>query len=242
MRLLRLLAFLSLVTAVPSAAQVQPVPGDGDPHLQVVDYQAGQVVQLRGSPGYQLMVELSPDEQIQNVALGDSGSWQVSINKAADRLFLKPVQAGSATNMTVVTSVRLYAFELVTVADATMEMPYTVQFRYPAPTSHAATAGNEGFVDVAAARRRLSQYRISGDRVLRPAAVTDDGFRTYIRWPKGAPIPAIYAIDPFGNEVLVNGMMGPDDIYVVDGTPQQLLFRIDREVAQARRVNPRKGR
>lgn len=235
------LALALLAVSLPVAAQVQPVPGNGDPHLQVVDYQAGQVVQLRGSPGYQLMLELSPDEQIQNVALGDSGAWQVSASRTGDRLFLKPVQAGAPTNMTVVTSVRLYAFELVAMPDPSADMPFTVQFRYPPPASPA-TATNDGFVDVAGARRRLSQYRISGDRVLRPAAVTDDGYRTYIRWPKGAPIPAIYAIDPFGNEVLVNGMMGPDDIYVVDGIPQLLTFRIDRDMAEARRLNPRKAR
>jgi len=37
-------------------------------------------------------------------------------------------------------------------------------------------------------------------------------------------------------------MMGTDDVYVVDGAPQLLTFRIDRAVARAVRINPRRSR
>jgi type IV secretion system protein VirB9 len=233
-------AFALVLSLVGSRvlAQVQPHPWGGDPRLQVVDYSEGQVVQLRGAPGYQLMVELSPDEQIRNVAIGDSTSWQVSANKDGDRLFLKPSEADRPTNMTVVTSVRTYTFDLSASLGAA-EAPYVVQFRYPAA---APSPQEAGYVDVAAASRRLSHYRISGDRLLRPTSVSDDGQHTYISWPRNAPIPAVYAPDRTGNEMLLNGMMGTDDVYVVDGAPQQLIFRIDKNVARADRINPRKSR
>ena len=237
---LSVLAALALaVAASSSAAQVQPHAGGGDPHLQVVDYAEGQVVQLRAAPGYQLMVELSPDEQIRNVAIGDSGAWQVSASKEGDRLFIKPIGADGATNMTVVTSVRTYAFDLIAVPGASLDTPYTVQFHYRPPTL---AGGNDGYVDVSAVRRRLSRYRVSGDRALRPTSVSDDGQRTFISWGKGAQIPAVYAPGAGGNEILLNGMMGTDDVYVVDGAPQKLIFRIDRSVARADRVALRKGR
>jgi type IV secretion system protein VirB9 len=224
---------LLVLASGPVVAQVPPVAGDGDPHLQTIDYSAGQIVQLRGSPGFQLMVELSPDEQVQSVALGDSAAWQVSVNKEGDRLFLKPAQANAMTNMTVVTSVRVYAFDLVGTALPTSDMPYTVQFRYPAPRL---AATDSQYVDVSAASRRLSRYKVSGDPLLRPQSVTDDGQHTYISWTKASPIPAVYAPDRTGNEVLLNGMMGTDDVYVVDGAPQSLIFRIDRAVARAERL------
>lgn len=228
-----------LFLASPGAAQVQPMAGSsGDPHLQTVDYDAGHIVQLRGAPGYQLMIELSPDEAVQTVALGDNAAWQVSVNKSGDRLFLKPAQANSTTNMTVVTSVRVYNFDLFGMSSPTADMPYTVQFHYP---QQKAIADNQ-YVDVSAASRRLSRYRVSGDRLLRPNSITDDGQRTYIAWPKGSPIPAIYTTDRLGNEVLINGMMGADDTYVVDGAPQKFVFRIDRQIARAQRLNPRKSR
>jgi type IV secretion system protein VirB9 len=98
------------------------------------------------------------------------------------------------------------------------------------------------YVDVSAAARRRSKYRVSGDRQLRPSSVSDDGQHTYISWPKAAEIPAIYGIDRSGNEVLLNGMMGTDDVYVVDGVPLKLTFRMDRHIARAERVYPRKAR
>lgn len=228
----------SMLAAMPAAAQIMPQPGGGDPHLQTVNYDPSQIVQLRGAAGYQLMVELSPDEQVQSVALGDNAAWGVSINKAGDRLFIKPLQALVPTNMTVVTSVRVYNFELLPLLSPQGDMPYTVQFQYPAAGPEAADAQ---FVDVSAASRRLSKYRISGDRRLRPASVSDDGQRTYISWPKGASIPAVYALDGSGREILINGMMGTDDVYVVDGAPQRLSFRINDTVARAERINPRKA-
>lgn len=234
-----LISALLLFGAAPALAQVQPQPTGGDPHLQAVDYDAGQIVQLRGAPGYQMMIELSPDEQVQSVALGDSSAWQVSVNKEGDRLFLKPAQANISTNMTVVTSVRIYNFDLASLAELTPDIPYSVQFRYPA----AKPRPDDGqYVDVAAVTKRISRYKVSGDRELWPAGMTNDGQHTFISWPRSAAIPAIYAVDGQGHDALVNGMMGTDDVYQVDGVPDRLMFRIDDNVAYAVRQIPRKKR
>lgn len=226
------------LAAAPAMGQIEPQPG-GDPHLQQVDYDSGQIVQLKGSPGYQMMIELSPDEQIQSVALGDSTAWQASVNKEGDRLFLKPAQADVSTNMTVVTSVRVYNFDLTSLGGPAADMPYTVRFRYPS-TKRAADDGQ--YVDVAATTRRISRYSVGGDRQLRPSAMTNDGQHTFITWPRSVPIPAVYADDAHGKEMLVNGMMGTDDVYVVDGVPDRLTFRIDDNVAYASRVVPKAKR
>lgn len=227
-----------LLAGTPALAQVQPQPAGGDPHLQQIEYDSGQIVELRGSPGYQMMVELSPDEQIQNVALGDSSAWAVSVNKDGNRLFLKPAQGDASTNMTVVTSVRVYSFDLASLSTPTPDMPYAVEFRYPAPKPQAVAGGQ--YVDVAAATRRISRYKVSGARQLWPTGVTNDGEHTFISWPKTADIPAVYAEDTHGKDVLVNGMMGTDDTYVIDGIPDRLTFRIDSAVAHAVRVAPKK--
>lgn len=230
-------ALMILLSAAPALAQVQPQPAGGDPHLQQVDYNAGQIVELRGSPGYQMMVELSPDEQIQNVALGDASAWAVSVNKERDRLFLKPAQADVSTNMTVVTSVRVYNFDLASSTEPSPYMPYTVQFRYPAPKP----AVDDGqYVDVAAVERRINRYKVTGAKQLLPSNMTNDGQHTLIVWPRSAPIPAVYAEDAHGHDALVNGMMGTDDIYVIDGVPDRLTFRIDNAVAHAVRIPPKK--
>lgn len=233
------LAIAIILLASPLAAQVRPQPSGGDPHLQTIDYSDGQIVQLVGAPGYQMMIELSPDEQVRNVALGDGGAWQVSLSKEGNRLFIKPVQADGATNMTVVTSVRVYAFDLLAAGGPSLDLPYTVQFRYP---SRLVVATDTGYVDVAAAKRRLSRYKLTGDRQLRPASISNDGQHTYVNWPRGAAIPAVYAIDQSGNEMLANGMMGTNDVYVIDGVPERLTFRIDDNAARAERIAPRRTR
>ncbi|QAY79765.1 hypothetical protein ETR14_06805 [Sphingosinicella sp. BN140058] len=135
------MSLLLLAAAAPLTAQVRPVPGDGDPRLQVVDYKEGQIVLLEAIPGYQMMVELGSDEEIENVALGDGGAWQVTANHRGDRLFVKAVQAGVSTNLTVVTTARVYAMELAPLADPSLPMAYIVSFRF-AEAAPAASAAN----------------------------------------------------------------------------------------------------
>jgi type IV secretion system protein VirB9 len=219
------------LAAAPLAAQVQPQAGSGDPRVQLVDYDADQVVQLQAAPGYQLTVQLGPDEQIENVAVGDSAAWQVTPNRRGDHLFVKPIQAGVSTNMTVVTSVRVYLFELLPLGGSAGDMAFTVRFRYPG-------AGGAGSAEAEAEQIVEGRYRVGGARSLRPSRISDDGRHTYIEWPRDRAIPAIYAVDARGRESLVNGMMR-DDIFVVDSVAPRLLFRIDRHVARATRVEPR---
>ena len=229
-----LLAALALVTA-PAAAQVRPQPGPGDRRLQTVDYAADQVVILEAAPGYQLTVELAPDEQIENVAVGDSGAWQVTANRRGDRLFIKPLQAGVTTNMTVITSARVYAMDLVPLYSPSPEMAYTVRFRYPEAAGETAEAPAEAEAPVE------GRYRVSGARTLHPSRIGDDGRHTYIEWPAERAIPAVYGIAADGQETLVNGMMR-DGVYVIDAVVPRLVFRIDRHLARAVRVVPRARR
>lgn len=239
MRLTKFLTLLPLAAMSPANAQQWAMPVTGSGNAQVIDYQAGQAVPLRAALGYQLMVELAPDEHVKNIAVGDSSGWQVNVDKDGNRFFLKALRADQRTNLTVVTSIRNYSFELEALAEPAAGMPYTVAFHYSTPR---ATSSDPQYVDVSAATRRLTRYRISGDRELRPESVSDDGRRTFITWPVSAPIPAIYAPDRSGKEVLVNGTMGTDDVYVVDGVPQLLVFRIDGSSARAQRVFPPRSR
>jgi type IV secretion system protein VirB9 len=227
-RLALLLLAGLLVAVAPASAQVKPKPGTGDPHIQSVDYAPDQVVTLQGAAGYQVTVELSPDEQVENVAVGDSASWQVTANHRGDHLFVKAIQPGVSTNMTVVTTVRLYNFELVP-ASGGGDMAYTVRFRYPGAT------GNSAFAEDAPSAVGEGRYRLGGDKALRPSEISDDGKHTYIRWPREVALPAVYALGATGQEMLVNGMMR-EDVFVIDSVAQKLVFRIDKATATATRV------
>ena len=220
-----LLAAGAALAASSAAAQVRPVPGPGDPHIQTVDYAPNQVFLLEGAAGYQITVEISPDEQVETIAVGDSAAWQVVANRRGDHLFVKAIVGGVSTNMTVITSVRLYNFELRPVSGG--EMAYTVRFRYPA-----AAAAAEDNAPSAAGEGR---YRLGGDKSLRPSEMSDDGVHTYIRWPRDRALPAVYALSDSGQETLVNGMMRADDVFVIDAIWRKLVFRIDDRSATATR-------
>jgi len=226
--LIRILLFLAgaALASAPLAAQVRPqaLPG-GDPRIQSVGYAANQVVLLEGAPGYQVTLELSPDERAENIALGDSSAWQVTANRRGDLLFIKALVGGIPTNMTVITNVRTYNFELIPASSSAMA--YSVRFDYPPPPA----VVEEDLADAAAEGR----YRLGGDKALRPSEISDDGVHTYIRWPRDRALPAVYAVTENGQEMLVNGMMRQDDLFVIDSISRKLVFRIDGNVATATR-------
>lgn len=223
------LLLLALLASM-AGAQVRPQPSGGDPRMQTVDYRRDQVVQIEGAPGYQIMIALAPDERVQNIALGDSGAWQVVASQSGNMLFLRPTQDGVSTNMTVITSSRFYAFDLVPVAYGSP--PYEVRFNYPAEATSGAsvTPGEMG--------EQVAKYRLSGTKALWPDAISDDGAKTYIDWPADTPLPAAFFIDEYGRERLANGNMR-GGLYVIDSVHQQLLFRIDQKTARAKRYVPK---
>jgi type IV secretion system protein VirB9 len=219
---------LMLFTAPMAHGQVRPQPGMGNPHIQTVDFAADQVVTLELSPGYQVTVELSPDERVENVAIGDAGAWQVVANHAGNRLFVKPTQAASPTNMVVVTNTRTYHFALSAIETSLADAPWSVKFRYPNPLSKAPN-------DPAKTSAIIGRYRVAGDKALRPTGVDDDGAHTYIRWPDDRPLPAIYARADGGAEALVDTAVR-DGLIVIDSVHPRIIFRIDGRSATAIRM------
>lgn len=229
---LRRFIFLAALAAAPLAAQDPPQPGSADPRIQTIAYEADRVVRLEAAPGYLVTVEFGSDEQIENVAIGDSAAWQVTPNRRGDYLFVKVIQGGVATNMTVMTTARTYFFELEPIYGPTPSMAYNLRFTYPAGPS-------ESVADEAPTSALAGRYKLGGTQSLRPSRISDDGRHTYIEWPRDRTLPAVYAIDAEGKESLVNGAMR-DDLFVIDAIASRLIFRIDEHVATADRVVPKK--
>jgi type IV secretion system protein VirB9 len=222
--------------AIPEPAVLAPLPSTpaapaNDPRLQTVRYDVGQVVRLRVATGFQTTVIFGPGEQVENVAIGDSDAWQATLNNQGDALFLKPLRSGGTTNMTVITDVRVYSFELSAAPAPGPDTPFTVRFVYPG-------ANND---DQPATRPGVGRYRLSGARALHPAAIDDDGVKTFIQWRTAQTLPAVFAIDDQGDEILLDGHMR-DGRYVVDAVHRALLFRLDGQVARAQRLRERAGR
>jgi type IV secretion system protein VirB9 len=199
------LLFLCAVTA----AAAQPA---ADPRIENIPYDPDHIALLRGTLGYAFMLEFDPAEKIETVSIGDSLSWQVTPNRRANVLFLKPL-ARSSTNLTVLTDARTYSFALE-VAPESSNAPilYIARMVYPPPPA-AVSLPEAAPASAAAPLVANDNYAISGSPLNRPTRVFDDGHMTYFQWPADAALPAIFAISADGTESLVNyAVRGP---YVV---------------------------
>lgn len=186
-------------TGVPPGT---PVPSAVDPRVRTVAFDPEAVVTLTGHYGYQIMLEFAAGERIENVGIGDSLAWQVTPNRRADTLFLKPIEQNAATNMVVVTNLRRYAFALVAEDPRGPDDPailYRVRFTYP--QDGAAARPREAVVPPPASN---TAYSVSGSARLVPQRVFDDGERTWFSWSDGTVVPAVFALGADGTESVVN--------------------------------------
>lgn len=221
-----LLAALALGVALggPALSADAPRPGAVDPRIRTVAYDPDQVVRLTGYFGIQTMLEFAPDERIENVSIGDAMGWQVTPNKKANLLFLKPLDRTAATNMTVVTDRRRYVFELVVAGPkaSAKDLAYVVRFLVPAPAPVFVAAPPPA--PPAAPVARNEAYSVKGDAAIRPSRIFDDGAATYFAWPRQADLPAVFVVGADGVEGLANAVVR-DGYLVVDQLAPRFVLR-----------------
>jgi type IV secretion system protein VirB9 len=203
--------------------------------VQDLRWQPGVVVSVTAMPGFEATIALSPEERIENIAIGNSALWQVTPNRRANLVFLKPASARApVTNMTVVTDRRTYLFELHAAARGTPL--YHVSFTYPpAPTPVSAPPDKPAAPEepVPSMPRLNFAWKRTGDAALLPERVFDDGTSAYLSWPQGRDLPAVLASDG-KTEGPVNYAMR-DGLIVVDGLPLRLILRVGNASATLER-------
>ena len=214
-------------------------PALADTRLQQVTYDEMAVVTLTGRVNVQASIVFGEDETIENVAIGNSQTWQVTPNKRANILFVKPLEPRAATNLTVVTSKRTYFFDLV--ASPTARPVYVLRFDYPvdpeeearkAQMAQAAAqpqAPADPFAAVDPAALNFA-WNGEGDAGLLPERAFDDGEAVFLTWPAGREVPAILVTNAKGEEGPVNYTVRGDTV-VVDGVPRVLVLRSGAESA-----------
>jgi type IV secretion system protein VirB9 len=221
-----LAAVFCLALTGPAGAAVAPHPGGGDPRIGEVLYDPAQVVELKGVLGYQMTLEFDPLERIENVAIGDALGWQVTPNRKANLLFLKPMAQRPDTNMTVVTNLRRYEFQLSVRTKAKADqIAYTVRFVYPAP----AIARVVPPPPPPPPQDKNHAYSYQGSTKVLPTRMFDDGEATYFAFAEGEDLPAIYAVEADGGEAVVNSHMR-DGYIVVDRVAPAFVLKRGVEV------------
>ena len=225
-------AVAAALLASPVIGAVTPQPSAGDPRMRVAKYVPEEVVELVGDLGYQMTIEFGDGERIENVSIGDAQGWQVTPNRAANLLFLKPIDKAAPTNMTVVTNLRRYAFELQVRAKVPKgeerSIIYGLRFAYPPPPppppSEKPPAKTPPQVVNAA-------YSYEGSVKSLPARVFDDGKATYFQFGEGEDYPAIYAVENEKTEAVVNYAVR-DGYVVVDQIARGFVLRRGPEMTR----------
>ena len=206
--------------AHPSARQLSGARHDL--RIRYVRYAADHVYRLRGYVGYEIDLQFAPGERFEGLGVGEAKAIKVAA--AANHLFIKPVSAHVATDMTVLTNRRTYVFNYrVRPTPARRARPvivYAVRFEYP----HAARRRS------AAERRRLrvdrdlnraehapprnEDYWYCGPPALKPQAAWDDGAETHLIFPSREQLPAVFVRNADGSESLVNFDMRGDQMVI----------------------------
>lgn len=236
-----------MIRGTVSAALLMLVasPALADERLVEKMFSENEVVRVDGKTGVQATIAFGDGEAIENVAVGDSQAWQITPNKRADLLFVKPLDGTARTNMTVVTNRHTYFFDLV--ASTKAKPLYMLKFRYkdePKASGGTLAAGldpNESAVlggDVPTDPAALNfAWKRTGDAKIQPSRVYDDGNATYLLWPEKSAVPAILMVNDKGEEGPVNYAVRGSTIVIGD-VPKLLVLRAGRARASLENQRP----
>lgn len=114
----------------PPSSGVVPVTTDS--RIKTLVYNANEVYELKFHYGYQSYIEFAGGEEVEMISIGESFAWRLT--PAGKRLFVRPLEIGAHTNMTVITNKRTYQFDIASAeydGRADEELVYIVRFYYP---------------------------------------------------------------------------------------------------------------
>lgn len=215
--------FLALAA---SAAHAQELPLR-DPRIEVLSAGGTGLLGLRTATDVTQTLLFRQGEQIASVILSDPTAFVITVAGSGDSLALRAARPSAYGIMTVRTNMRTYEFDML--AGASGSIPAVIRLA-DEPRYHPASAPPTMAPDTG---ERFS-YRLSGNKTLRPEAISDDGNKTYIEWGRDQAMPATFALGPTGGEQMVDGYMR-GGIYTIDRVYETLIFRIDKEHAKAQR-------
>jgi type IV secretion system protein VirB9 len=218
----RFLIWLALSASVwnaPAFAQAEAAAPTSDERIKTIEYSENDVYTLTTKYGYQSNIVFGNGESIETISVGDRSVWQII--PSGHRLFIRPMQQGVTTNMTVLTNKHSYQFDLKSLSaeDKEEKAIYVAKFVYPkpvvplppmppmpAPPPPPPTVKAEPPAAPAPAPAVYTNYNYtySGPDTLAPLQVFDNGKTTFIKYVElPEPLPEIYTVDENGARALV---------------------------------------
>lgn len=220
-------------TTIPAYAGKNPRGTLSDARVKTLTYSDNEVYALRGHYGFSMVIEFSSKERIESISIGDSLAWQVVKPSRPNIMFIKPLEENAQTNMSVITTKRIYTFALSAKKATSQEsndLTFRLKFKYPEETAAqlayiggTSSANYNPLENVSAADLNFD-YSYSGSKRLRPVRAFDDGTFTYLQFEQFDTLPAVFAVDSKKNERLVNfNVQGK--YLVISGTNARFILR-----------------
>ena len=203
-----------------------PVWSQADERIAELRSEAGAPLLLNTALLTAQTILFPAGEHIIDVIVSEPAAYEMGVSLSGDSLVLVPGSALVPARLTVETERARYDFDLVPADPG--RAPLVVK------VPHAGSAAVQPADIAVEVPPDTGQYRVSGERNLRPAAISDDGAKTYLSWHTGQAMPAVFGIGPSGDEEMVEGYMR-GGFYTIDRTYGELVFRIDKKKAKARR-------
>ena len=233
--------FLYDITIIYAVQKPQSLPTDK--RIKIIAYDPNNIVTITGNHLLATSIEFSRQENIEGVYIGDQIAWTYAINnKQPHVLFIKPTLDESNTNMTVMTNLRNYYFQLRVSPkqnSRSANTTYSLRFIYPQEKQRQM---QQSLLEQKRLRQQLISntsrdpsswnwnYSFVGSRKLAPVRAFDDEKFTYFQFSKNTDIPAIFISDQNGNESLINSHL-KEDYVVIERTATQFSLRHGEEVA-----------
>jgi type IV secretion system protein VirB9 len=213
---------LTLLAVAPSPARAM----QSDGRVESVRYQDGEIVPLHSTAGSGLMIIFAPEERVLGFDIADPDAVSIDSWIGSGSLFIKTLSQPNDPKVSVRTQLRSYVFSVgIGAPEAATSV---VRFQY---NSDPVPEKSEVLSEASKA-----QYRVTGEKTLRPERISDDGVHTYLTWHPDQALPAVFAINASGEEEIVDGYMR-NDVFTIDRVHARLVFRIDRKTAKAERLS-----
>ncbi len=221
--------WLLIAAWVASAA----VAAAADSRLRTMLYSADQVYRLPAVIGYEIDLQFEAGESFVGLGAGDLEG--LAFRAQANHLFIKPKATHVHTNLTVLTSRRVYHFDYRTLPQQSdpdgIDVVYALRFAYPAPpsrpsppTSVAAPTPQQLLSEPPALTQRNVNYWYCGAPELQPVAAWDDGLHTHLRFGARSELPAVFVRNDDNSESLVNFTVVDDEV-IIHRVVRRLIVR-----------------
>ena len=142
----------SNVSNTPKSIGSTNTPMPTDTRIKTFIYSPNEIFQVKFMIGYQSIIELQEGEEVELISFGDPTPWTVRV--LGRRVFLKVVDPGVKTNMTIITDKRTYLLEISSNEsedDVDARTTYVLRFFYPNIN-----------VDVPPATKKLARIALNG--------------------------------------------------------------------------------